>query len=179
MPITPVAFEFEIPGYRVDRLTCADIGRLRPLYAACADYFLLERGATPTDETICEEFESFPPNGTEADKFVFGLSAAGGELCGLLSSDRDYPVAASWWIGLFMIAEPLRGEGHAAIFLNGFLAWVREQGAKRFELAVIQGNSRAERFWAKHGFTMVREAGPRLMGSQSHMLTVLGRELGA
>ncbi|MEI9431294.1 hypothetical protein [Mesorhizobium sp. Cs1299R1N3] len=91
-------FPISLRGYEIEGLAGIDASRLVPLYQACSDYVVLETGQPPNAANAKEEFESFPPNRVEADKFVFGLKTISGELVGLLACDRDYPRAGCWWI---------------------------------------------------------------------------------
>lgn len=170
-------FPIALSGYEVEGLTEADAPRLMPLYQSCQEYVLLERGHVPDAGVVREEFQSFPPGRTGADKFVFGLKTAGGELVGMLACDRDYPQEKSWWIALLLIDPTVRGRGVAKILCNGFFAWLKTQGADRVELAVFAENERGLRFWEGQGFTLVRTAGPVVIGTKEHSLQVLARPL--
>ena len=112
-------FPTSLFGYEIEGLIGTDAPRLVRLYQACSDYVVLERGEPPNAASAREEFESFPPNRTETDKFVFGLKAVDGEFVGLLSCDRDYPQAGCWWIALLMIDKALRGEGVGRALCSG------------------------------------------------------------
>jgi len=71
-------FPTSLSGYEIEGLIGIDASRLVPLYQGCSDYVVLERGEPPNAATAKEEFESFPPNRTEADKFIFGVKAIDG-----------------------------------------------------------------------------------------------------
>lgn len=172
-----VAFPILLDGYVVEGLEAADAPRLRPLYEACADYMDLERGEAPGPHASREEFESFPPDRTAADKFIFGLRHADGRLVGILACDRDYPAAGRWWIALFMISPELRGKTIGRAFFAGFLAWLRTQGAGRVELAVLAANERGRRFWQARDFQPVRTTDPRPFGRKRHVLHIMGLSL--
>ena len=170
-------FPISLAGYEIEGLVASDAARLVRLYLACADYVLLERGELPTADSVREEFESFPPNRTEADKFVFGLKTADGELVGLLSCDRDYPQPGCWWIALLMIDKALRGQGVGRSLCDHFFSWLKSQQVKRVELGVLADNEHALRFWQSQGFELVRTAGPISIGVKQHMAQVLGQVL--
>jgi hypothetical protein len=114
-------FPISLSGYEIEGLVGSDARRLVSLYQACSDYVLLERGEPPNAASAREEFESFPPNRTAVDKFVFGLKAVDGKLVGLLACDRDYPQAGRWWIALLMIDRAVRGQGVGEPFATTFL----------------------------------------------------------
>ncbi len=170
-------FPLSLPGYEIEGLIEADAPRLMPLYQSCRDYVVLERGHPPDAAIALEEFQSFPPGRTEADKFVFGLRSATGELVGMLTCDRDYPQEKSWWIALLLIDPALRGQGVAKALCGDFFGWLKTQGADRVELAVFAENVTGLRFWQGQGFTLVRTAGPVAIGVKQHSLQVLARPL--
>ncbi|NVD39000.1 GNAT family N-acetyltransferase [Ensifer sp. HO-A22] len=168
-------FPIALSGYEIEGLTEADALRLMQLYQSCQDYVVLQRGHPPDASVVREEFQSFPPGRTGADKFVFGLKAASGELVGMLACDRDYPKEKSWWIALLLI-DPA-GQGVAKTLCCDFFDWLKSQGADRVELAVFAGNEAGLRFWESQGFTPVRTAGPAVIGTKEHSLKVLARAL--
>ena len=170
-------FPISLAGYEVEGLIASDAPRLVRLYEACVDYILLERGEPPNADSAREEFESFPPNRTEADKFVFGLKTVDDELIGLLSCDRDYPQAGCWWIALLMIDKALRGQGVGGALCTDFFSWLKSQQAERMELGVLADNAQGLRFWQGLGFQLARTAGPISIGAKQHMAQVLGRVL--
>ncbi|MCF6112554.1 MULTISPECIES: GNAT family N-acetyltransferase [Mesorhizobium] len=170
-------FPISRTGYEIEGLIGIDAPRLVPLYQGCSDYLVLERGQPPNAASAKEEFESFPPNRTEADKFVFGLKAIDGELVGLLACDRNYPQVGCWWIALVMIDKALRGRGLARALCDDFFTWLKSQHVKRVELAVFTENEQALRFWQRQGFELVRTAGPVSIGAKRHMLQILSRSL--
>ncbi|AZO22823.1 GNAT family N-acetyltransferase [Mesorhizobium sp. M1E.F.Ca.ET.045.02.1.1] len=170
-------FPISLSGYEIEGLIGIDAPRLVPLYRACSDYVVLERGQPPDAASANEEFENFPPGRTEADKFVFGLKAADGELVGLLACDRDYPRAGCWWIALLMIDKAFRGKGLARALCDGFFTWLKSQAVERVELGVLVENEPALRFWRLQNFEPERMAGPIAIGTKQHMVQVLGRSL--
>lgn len=172
-----IRFPISFAGYEIEGLIGNDAPRLVRLYQACSDYVLLERGELPTADSAREEFESFPPNRTEADKVVFGLKAVDGELVGLLACDRDYPQAGCWWIALLMIDKALRGQGVGQALCDGFFRWLKSQHVERVELGVLTENEQGLRFWQGQGFEPVRMAGPVSFGAKRHMVQVLGKQL--
>lgn len=170
-------FPLSLSGFDIEGLIEADAPRLFQLYQGCSDYIVLERGHPPDAAVAQEEFRSFPPGRTEADKFVFGLKSAEGALVGMLACDRDYPKEKSWWIALLLIDPTLRGQGVAKTLCSDFFRWLKAQGADRVELAVFVENVAGLRFWQGQGLTLVRTAGPVSIGVKQHRLQVLARLL--
>ncbi|QKC82958.1 GNAT family N-acetyltransferase [Mesorhizobium sp. NZP2077] len=170
-------FPTSLSGYEIEGLVGDDAPRLVQLYKACADYAVLERGEPPNADSAREEFESFPPNRTDADKFVFGLRAIDGEFVGIMACDRDYPQAGCWWIALLMVDQALRRQGVGRALCDDFFKWLITRRVTRVELGVLTENEQALRFWRGQGFGLVRTTGPISIGSKRHMVQVLGRSL--
>jgi hypothetical protein len=61
-----------------------------------------------------------------------------------------------WHLSLFLIATPLHGQGIAAPAYQALESWVSGQGARWLRLGVVQGNARAEAFWARQGYAELR-----------------------
>ena len=170
-------FPSALAGFEIEGRTEADAPRLMPLYQSCQDYVVLERGHLPDATVVLEEFQSFPPGRTEADKFVFGLKSATGDIVGMLACDRDYPKEKSWWIALLLIDPAVRGKGVAKTLCGDFFGWLKTQGADRVELAVFAENEAGLRFWEGQGFSLVRTAGPIAIGTKQHSMQVLSRSI--
>lgn len=165
------------PGYRVGLLAFPDAARVQPLFEACSDYALLESGEPPPANAAATEFEATPPGRTTADKFLLGLSNSEDRIVGLIAADRGWPEASGWWIGLLLIDPEERSTGLARSLVEAFFAWIKGQGAKSVELAVLDENKRADRFWRGLGFEHVRSTEPRVIGKKTHVLHVMQREL--
>jgi len=74
------------------------------------DYFQLVSGKAVTLANIKKIFTAVPPTKTLQDKFIFGIYDCG-KLVGLMDVIKNYPENATWWLGLFLIAEESRAEG--------------------------------------------------------------------
>ena len=169
---------FELDGYRVARLTIEDAPDVQSLYESCSDYHLAHEG-TPTRGTAGrEELESLPPGRSMEDKFPFGIYAPEGELLAYLELFRNYPTEPEWWLGLLMLDPKMRGRGLGTQIFRVASRWAAKNGAGAIQLAVLEGDPAAQRFWARHGFEFVRR---RAYESQSqkknHTVIVLRRPL--
>lgn len=165
-------------GYRIEALRIEDAPQAQPLFEACADYFVLESGEPPAADAAEVEFHATPPGRTVAEKRLFGLSDDAGGLVGVINSDVDWPESGCWWIALLLIHPAHRGTGVAQDFIDAFLSYASESGAKRVELAVFAENERAERFWEGCGFVHIRSTEPRRIGGKTHVLRVMRRAIG-
>lgn len=155
----------ELDGYRVARLTLADSRDVQSLYERCSDYHLAHEG-TPTRPTAGEEeLASFPPGRSIEDKFSFGVYAPGGELLAYIELFRNYPAEPEWWLGLLMLDPRIRGRGFGTQIFRVASAWAFTNGARAIQLAVLESNPAAQRFWTRRGFEFMRR---RAYESQSH-----------
>jgi hypothetical protein len=59
-------------------------------------------------------------------------------------------------VGLFIAATRLHGTGESAALYGALETWMRERGAAWARLGVVVGNTVAERFWRKMGYTEVK-----------------------
>jgi ribosomal protein S18 acetylase RimI-like enzyme len=70
-----------------------------------------------------------------------------GMVVGLIAGDRSAVQLASMWV-----APGYRGSGVADELVQRVVAWAQDRGAATVRLAVTDGNERAERMYARHGF---------------------------
>ena len=77
-------------------------------------------------------------------------------LAGAIELLSDFMAPGVWHLGFFGVATRLHGSGAAPRVFDALCAWAEAQGAAWMRLGVVQGNARAERFWAHHGFVEVR-----------------------
>ena len=84
-----------------------------------------------------------------------------------------------WHIGLFLIATRLHGSGAAQSLYERLERWALDQGAQWLRLGVVQGNTRAERFWDRCGFIEVRKRADVEMGRLVNTLRVMVKPLAA
>ena len=159
---------FHLAGYRVARLTIEDAPDVQSLYERCSDYHLAHEG-TPTRPTAGEEeLASLPPGRSMEDKFSFGIYAPEGELLGYIELFRNYPAESEWWIGLLMLDPKKRGRGVGRRVFRAAAGWAFANGARAIQLAVLENDPAAQRFWTRQGFEFVQR---RAYESQSHKKT--------
>jgi RimJ/RimL family protein N-acetyltransferase len=101
-----------------------------------------------------------------------------------ISRSSDFCVTGVWHLGLFLLASRLHGSGLAGSLHQGLLDWACAQGAQWMRLSVIVGNARAERFWARLGYTEVRrrhgiDTGGRLNNARVMVRALDGQGLDA
>jgi GNAT superfamily N-acetyltransferase len=145
-----------LAGYPVKRLTSADAAELQELHERCADYFTLIDGAPTRPTSAAEDLAELPPGKTLADKFVFGIHDPDGTLVGAVELARDLPGEGQWWVALLLLAPELRGRGLGTRVLEAVREWVVAMGGRELQLAVLEQNTAAERFWQSRGFREIR-----------------------
>jgi GNAT superfamily N-acetyltransferase len=110
-------------------------------------------------------------------KWLIGYLDPAGALAAMANVTTDLLADGVWHIGLFMVDHARRGSGDAHTLHRGLEAWAKAHGARWLRLGVVQGNARAEAFWARLGYveTRVREGVP--MGQRSQTVRVLFKPL--
>jgi GNAT superfamily N-acetyltransferase len=154
----PTLFLFDSPFLGAKVLSEADISQLQALFDANPEYFFATNGLGPTPDAAQIEFDERPPTHlTFSDRFVLGLFDHGDSLRGVVIVIQDLGAKSVWHISLFLVATALQGNGVGAEIYVALERWMQKKGALWIRLGVVQGNTPAERFWAKHGFTLARK----------------------
>jgi hypothetical protein len=83
-----------------------------------------------------------------------------------------------WHTGLFIVDQPLHGNGAAASFYRALERWMIGQGAVWLRLGVIAGNTRAEAFWARMGYAELRQRSGMNYGLLTHTVRVMAKPAG-
>jgi len=138
-------------------LTSSEIPRVQGLFEANPEYFLAVHGRPPEQHEAQAEFDDDPPPHIPFSRRWFtGLFDREHELIGVAGIVSDLGAAHVWHIALYLIATPLHGQGAAGEIYAALEAWMQQSGARWLRLGVVQGHTRAERFWARRGFREVR-----------------------
>lgn len=168
---------FEGTGWRAVPLDEEHADPLGQLYERCADYFKLVIGAPPGPAEVQSAFTSLPEGKAYEDKHALALLDDGGTLFGHLELIRDYPVAEEWWIGLLLLAPSGRSRGLGSEIERACVEWLRRRDGRAVQLAVVEENKPALRFWRRLGYEEIERKGPRRIGTKEHRLVVLRKEL--
>jgi GNAT superfamily N-acetyltransferase len=167
-------------GFRFARLTLADAPELQALYERCTDYHMAHEGTPTRANAGEEELTSLPPGRSAEDKFPFGIYSPDADLAGYLELFRNYPAEGEWWIGLLMLDPQLRRRGLGSDIFRSASEWAAENGARAIQLAVLQQDAAARRFWQRQGFELLRHRPYRSQAeNKAHTVLVLRRELAA
>jgi hypothetical protein len=90
---------------------------------------------------------------------------------------RDLGAAGVWHLALYLWATRLHGCGAARAMHDALQAWALGQGAEWLRLGVVVGNTRAERFWARRGYTELRRRTNIPAGARSNEVRMLLKPL--
>ncbi|WP_397533177.1 GNAT family N-acetyltransferase [Roseateles sp.] len=151
---------FQTADLQARELTEAELPELQAFYDANPFYFQTINGhpAGPDDARI--DFEERPPaHMSFSRQWFIGLrlhEQPDAPLGGVAIVVSDLVARQVWHLSLFLIATPLHGQGIAAPAYQALESWVSGQGARWLRLGVVQGNARAEAFWARQGYAELR-----------------------
>jgi GNAT superfamily N-acetyltransferase len=134
-----------------------EVPQLQALFDANPAYFETVNGRAPRPDEARTEFDELPPPHLGfTRRWVAGLFERDGALAGVAIVVSDLGAPGVWHVALFLLATRLHGTGAAAAGFAALDAWARAGGARWLRLAVVCGNTRAERFWSACGFVETR-----------------------
>jgi GNAT superfamily N-acetyltransferase len=169
---------FSGPGYAAVRLGSADVAALQAFFEANPAYFEAVNGEPAGATEAQQAVDELPPPGMPFEAlWVIGCLDPSGELVAMAVVVSRMIDPQVWHLGLFIVATAQHGQGLAQRFYAGLEDWVQAAGALWMRLGVVQGNARAERFWARRGYAAVRERGPVAMGQLQQRVTVMVKPL--
>ncbi len=172
LPISPS------PDLAIVELGPEDEPLLQRFFEANPAYFDGVFGETAGPEAARDEIRELPPDGwSYTRRWLLGYRAADGELAAAADVVSDLLVPGAWHVGLFIVATARHGSGTAALLYRGLESWAAGHGARWLRLGVVQGNVRAERFWAAQGFVETRTRTGAVMGRRTNTLRVLVKPL--
>ena len=173
------ALLFSHPGGRARELRDADLPTLQSFFEANPAYFLSVNGAAPRADEARQEFDDRPPAGMPyRSVHVIGCFDDADHLVAIASILTDLLAQQVWHIGLFIVATELHGSGRASTIYRGLEQWMHDSGARWIRLGVVAGNTRAERFWARMGYTEVRRRNGVQTGTLTNTIRVMVKGLG-
>jgi len=165
---------FDNGVFRAVELAVGDIPALQAFFDANPTYFVTVTGQPPRHDEAHEEFhDEVPADMTYTRKWSIGFIDPSGALIGMASVVSDLIARHVWHIGLFVIATSLHGTGAARAIHDALESWMRDQGARWIRLGVVEGNTRAERFWESAGYQEVRKRTDVEMGMHLNTLRVM------
>lgn len=167
-----------IASLRSVELVAADVPLLQRFFDANPAYFLSVHGEPArADEAHEEVHGGLPPGFSFTRKIVLGYLDGSGTLVAMATVVSDLLAISVWHIGLFIVATARHGNGDAQRLHDGLERWACGHGARWMRLGVVQGNQRAERFWASCGYTQVRLREGLQMGQRTNTVRVMVKPL--
>ena len=167
-----------VAGLAIVELGLADAPLLQRFFDDNPAYFLAVQGEPAGPGEAHEELAGLPPTGWAfTKKWVIGYVDADGRLAAMAEVITDLLAPDVWHIGLFIVASARHGQGLAQTLIDELEAWARAQGADWMRLGVVEGNARAERFWASRGYVPVRARGGYRMGSRTNVICTMVKPL--
>ena len=167
-----------IAGLQTIELTAADEPTLQRFFEANRQYFLAVHGEPAGSNEAHEAIHDEPPaEWGFTKKWLVGYQDSGGALVAVADVVSDLLAPSVWHIGLFLVATARHGTGEAQALYSGHESWAKSNGAEWFRRGVVEGNARAERFWASRGFVQTRTRSGVEMGKLTNTLRVMVKPL--
>jgi GNAT superfamily N-acetyltransferase len=172
LPPSPIA------SLNTVELSLAHEAQLQRFFEANPDYFLAVHGEPARPGEAREQIQDEPPPGwTFARRCLIGYQDSTKSLVAVAEIISDLLVPSVWHIGLFIVATSCHGTGTAQALYQGLEAWAAASGAKWLRLGVVQGHTRAERFWKSMAFIQTRTRSGVPAGKRVNTLRVMFKPL--
>jgi GNAT superfamily N-acetyltransferase len=169
---------FEQIGITVIEMDASDLPSLQTFFEQNPAYFIAVSGQAATATEAEDELNGPLPEGwSYTQKSVLGFVDQTNTLIGMSNIVSDLLAEGVWHIGLFMVATEQHGNGMAQNLYQGLEHWARDGGAHWLRLGVVEGNTRAEKFWAKQGYSEVRKRLGVQISQQTNTVRVLVKPL--
>lgn len=176
--MNPILFATDTLSAR--ELVAGEVPLVQALFDANPAYFQAVNGRPANPDEARAEFEELPPPHLDFSRRWFtGLFERDGTLAGVAIVVSDLGAPGVWHVALFLLATRLHGTGAARAAFAALEAWTRAGGARWLRLAVVCGNTRAERFWSANGFVETRLRHGIDTGSRINDARVMVKPLGA
>lgn len=176
--VSPYAVLFTAHGLTACELTEDDLPALQAFFEANPLYFESVHGESPGPGTAREVFDDAPPPEMSfSKKFLVGFHDVDDRLVGVAEIVSNLLAFGVWHIGLFVVATSRHGNGDARALHDAMAEWFRLQGVEWVRLGVVEGNTRAERFWEGCGYREVRKRHGMVMGRQTNTVRVMLKPL--
>jgi RimJ/RimL family protein N-acetyltransferase len=174
----PYSLLFRANSLAAHELTPDDLPALQAFFAANPLYFESVNGEPPNAGTAREVFDDAPPPEMSfSRKFLIGLFDAQGQLVAVAEVVSNLLAFGVWHIGLFVVETSRHGNGDARAIHDAMTHWFSLQGVQWVRLGVVEGNTRAERFWERCGYTETRKRHGLVMGQRTNTVRVMVNSL--
>jgi GNAT superfamily N-acetyltransferase len=170
---------FSVGTLQALELGPAEVPALQRFFDANPAYFQTIGDQPPGPDEARQEYEDLPPAGmTFSRKWLIGFyDASGADLLGMATVLSDLISPGVWHLGLYIIASSLHGGGQAQALYQALEDWAIAQGAEWMRLGVVQGNTRAERFWCRQAYQPLRLRTGIVMGQRTTSVVVMLKPL--
>ncbi len=155
------------------------IAELQRLLEAAPAYAEMAEGEPVRADAARETYAALPPPGwSYSRRRLVGFRATGsGALAAVADVVSDLLAPGVWHIGLFLLPEALHGTGLAQRAYAALEDWIRARGARWLRLGVVEGNTRAARFWRRLGYEEMRARPGVAMGRRTNTVLVMAKSL--
>jgi GNAT superfamily N-acetyltransferase len=168
-----------VPGLRVAELTAVDELAIQAFFEANPGYFMVCNGEPPKPDEAHQELKGDMPDGWNYDtRWIWGYIDEQGSLVALINIISDLWSTGVWHIAFFIVDSARHGSADARLIHGDIERWAQQNGAQWMRLVVVQGNVKAERFWAKIGYQETRTLEGIPMGKRINTLRMMVRPLG-
>jgi GNAT superfamily N-acetyltransferase len=172
LPVSP------LPNLTVIDLLCDSESVLQQFFEENPLYFVCVYGTpAPATEAHEEVHGEVPTGWAFTHKYVFGYEEPSGKLVAMGNVISDLLARGVWHIGTFIVATTRHGTGDARILYASIEQWCKRGGARWIRLGVVEGNTRAEAFWARCGYTQVAKREGIVMGQRTNVILVMAKPL--
>jgi ribosomal protein S18 acetylase RimI-like enzyme len=169
---------FAAGRFRAFEMGDADVPALQAFFEGNPEYYLIVGDQPPKSDEAHEEVHGPLPEGwSYTKKWIIGFADDAGALAGMANVVSDLLAPRVWHIGFFIVATTLQGSGAAQELYEALERWMRDQGATWLRLGVVDGNTRAERFWKAQGYVEVRKRTGIEMGARVNTVSVMVKSL--
>lgn len=167
-----------ILSLRVVELTAQHEALLQRFFDDNSEYFIAAHGEPARPDEAYREIHDEPPTGWHfTRRWVIGYLNADGSLAAMVNLVSDILAPGVWNITTFIVATARHGSGEAQSLYQSLENWAVSRGARWLRLGVVQGHTRAERFWTSRGYTVVRKREGYPIGRQLNTLRVMYKPL--
>jgi GNAT superfamily N-acetyltransferase len=156
-----------------------DAARVQAFYDANPAYFSSVSGkpALPTDGL--DDLRQQPPaDWPWTGRWYVGFFDAEDHLAAVADITSDLLAPGVWHLGLLIVETARHGRGDAHAVYRALEDWARANGAAWMRLGVVQGNVRAEAFWARQGYVQTRLREGIAFGELTRTVCVMVKLLG-
>lgn len=141
--------------YKVRKMTESDIELIYDLCLNNQQYYEY-CSKEPSTEIIKDDLTVTPPGKSMSDKYYVGFFD-NEKLIAVLDLIDGYPDEDIAFIGFFMLAKELQGQGIGSFMVAEICDYLKSIGFKKVRLGIDTDNPQSNHFWKKNGFIVLKE----------------------